>query len=86
MRGTRIFMRASAVLACLLIAGAAQAEVGGSVKGLDTNAIVCRNLTTGEQVVLPSNALHLPFELRELMARSAGQCPLKRQLFFEFLL
>ncbi len=27
---------------------------------------------------------HLPFELRELMTRSAGQRPLKRQLVLEF--
>ena len=29
---------------------------------------------------------HLPFELRELMTRSAAQFPLKRQLVFEFVM
>ena len=73
MRGTRFLMRASAVLACLLVAGAVQASVGGSTTGLDTNGIICRNLTTGQRVAVPSAAVMWDCEAMGLVVNPGDQ-------------
>ena len=46
-------IRTGAVLACLLVAGAAGASVMGAVMGMQPGFVLCRNESTGQQVSVP---------------------------------